>query len=376
MSRLFLIGHNDLKLFLRGKAGWAWLFLVPFFFIYFMGLAFKGAGAPGNPRLNLLVENQDRGFLGALLLDELRGRGLNFVGPQNSQEAERGLRIPPDFTEKVLRQEPARVAFFQLAGAGGEAGVLIQARLLRALIALNSDLFELATAGSNAVIDEAAVRQLMRRADPVAVQASFAGRRPIPAGFSQSLPGNLVMFLMMNLLIFGGASIASERTEGLLKRLAIYPLAKWELVTGKIYGRFLLGIVQVVFFLILGRFLFQIAFGSNLGWILITLSIYCWLAAALGVCIGAAVKNPDQTVGLCVLSSMLMAALGGCWWPLEIVPETMQAVGRLFPTAWAMDALHQLISFGGGFATIAPKLATLAFFAIAATFAAARILRY
>ena len=53
---------------------------------------------------------------------------------------------------------------------------------------------------------------------------------------------------------------------------------------------------------------------------------------------------------------MLMAALGGCRWPLEVVPENMQKLGHLFPSAWAMDILHRLISFGDGIGSVAGSL--------------------
>ena len=61
---------------------------------------------------------------------------------------------------------------------------------------------------------------------------------------------------------------------------------------------------------------------------------------------------------------------------MEIVPDTMKIIGHLFPTAWAMDALHQLISFGGEFNMVLPKLGVLGLYAVAANLAAARLLRY
>ena len=59
------------------------------------------------------------------------------------------------------------------------------------------------------------------------------------------------------------------------------------------------------------------------------------------------------------LLALTFAALGGAWWPLEIVPDFMQRLGHLTPVAWAMDAFRQLIFFGGGLAAIAPDLAVL-----------------
>ena len=378
MKQILVIGHNDIRLFLRTKAGYAWLFIVPLFFVYFMGIAFKGPGGdPANPRPGVLLENLDTNFLGAALVSQLDAQGMRLIGGEKRNEAERGIRIPADFTQKVLNKEKMKIAFFELEGSGAEAAFLIELRLLRAIVAMNSHLIELAASGDSPnPIDETGLERIIASPNPVALNARFAGRDPIPSGFNQSLPGMLAMFLMMNLLIFGGASIAGERTNGVLRRLAVYPIRKWELVLGKVYGRFLLGCVQIVFFLLLGRFVFGVNIGRNIGGLLLTLGLYAWVAASLGVLIGSLVVNEDKTIGLCVLASMVMAALGGCWWPMEIVPETMKIIGHLFPTAWAMDSLHQLISFGGGLETVLAPLGVLALFAVVANAGAAKVLRY
>jgi len=59
----------------------------------------------------------------------------------------------------------------------------------------------------------------------------------------------------------------------------------------------------------------------------------CPINAALSV-------NPDKVPGLCVLISLIMATLDVCWWPLEIVPDTLSTVAHVFPTARVMDALE------------------------------------
>ena len=58
------------------------------------------------------------------------------------------------------------------------------------------------------------------------------------------MPGYIVMFTLINLLMYGGISLTVERTSGVLRRIAVHPIAKWQLVVGKILGRFLLGLVQ------------------------------------------------------------------------------------------------------------------------------------
>ena len=183
------------------------------------------------------------------------------------------------------------------------------------------------------------------------------------------------MFIMMNLLIFGGATVASERREGVLRRLLVQPLSRMHLILGKILGLLLLGAVQIIFLLVAARWLMKVQFAGNLPWVLLTMMIYAWAAAAFGILIGSIITREDKVVAVGVLVTMVMAALGGCWWPLEIVPENVRLLGHAFPTAWAMDALHQLISFGGGLADIRQELFILAGYAAAGTFAAARFFR-
>jgi len=375
MKRILLIGHNGIRLFLRYKTGYVWLFVVPLVFVYFLGMAFRGRGDPANPRPAVLIENKDGGFLGKVLMEELNAQGMRLVDQTNRDEAERGIRIPADFTEKVLKTESVKLEFFQVEGSGTEAAFMVELRLLRAAVAMNSHLFELASKGSGP-IDEISLREVMKKENPAQLKAAYAGRNPVPAGFNQSLPGTLVQFLLMNLMIFGGVSVAAERGNGVLRRLAVYPIRRWELVMGKVYGRFLLGVVQIIYFVLLGQFVFKVNLGRNLFPILVTLCIFAWMAASLGIWIGAMVKNADKIAGLCALTGSIMSALGGCWWPLEIVPDSMKTLGHVVPTGWAMDALHQLISFGGGLDTVLPKLGVLALFAIVANIGAAKMFRY
>jgi ABC-2 type transport system permease protein len=79
--------------------------------------------------------------------------------------------------------------------------------------------------------------------------------------------------------------------------------------------------------------------------------------------------------GICVLSSLLMAALGGCWWPLEVAPPVLKKLALCLPTGWALQALHQLISFGSGLGAVLTPLAVLLIFGAAANLLAVRFFR-
>jgi ABC-2 type transport system permease protein len=375
MKGILLIATNDLRRFMREKSGYFWLFGSPLLFAFFMGFANRGAGDPSNPRPKLAIEDRDGGFMARALKQELGAKGVQVVMVTNvpDQKNERTLVIPEGFTRDVAAKKAVKLDLSRLESSSEEAASMVELRLLRGVVALNSHLLE--QSGSGNPPTEEAILKLRENPDPVSLKVSFGTRKAIPAGYNQSVPGILVMFTMMNLLIFGGATLAGERREGVIRRLMVQPLNRYELILGKIAGLLLLGAVQIVFLLVAARFLMGFRFSGSVGPLILTLGIYAWVAAALGVFIGSVISSEDKIIALCVLASLVMAAMGGCWWPLEIVPENVRMVGHIFPTAWTMGALHQLLSFGGGLANIVTALGVLVIYATLATFAAVKWFR-
>ena len=236
MRNIFTIGHNDLRLFLKRKSAFVWLFLIPLAFVYFMGFANRGGNDPSNRKPEVLIENLDTNFLGRVFMDELSAQNMSLLDPTNRGTASRIIRIPADFSAKILQHQQSKVEFLKRNGSDEANAAIIQLRLFRALIAMNGHILEVSTGSdSNGPLTEAALRGVMATPNPVKLKASFAGRQPVPSGFNFSLPGNLVMYVMMNLLIFGGTTLASERNNGVIKRMLSSPVRRMEIVLGKIY---------------------------------------------------------------------------------------------------------------------------------------------
>lgn len=376
MKRILDIGHTDLRLFFKHKTAYVWLFVVPLAFVYFMGFANRGSGKPYNRSPPVLIENADTNFLGRIFLDELAAQDMWLLSPTNREPAVRVIRIPADFTDNALHFRQTKLQFLKRDDSGEADAALIEVRLVRALIAMNGHLLEAANSTNQvATLSESKLREIMARPNLVSLDARFAGRKPVPSGFNFSLPGNLVMYLMMNLLIFGGTTVAAERRSGVIKRMMVHPILRIELVMGKIYGLMLLGTVQILFFLAVGRFLFHVNLGANLPAVTLTLLVFAWVAGSLGVLVGSLTVAEDRVTGICVLASLLIAAIGGCWWPLEIGPPVLKTIALCTPTGWALQALHQLISFGSGMSAVLIPLAVLVAFGATANLLAARFFR-
>lgn len=137
-----------------------------------------------------------------------------------------------------------------------------------------------------------------------------------------------------------------------------------------------LAIVQVGVALAFGTFLFNMEWGPDIAMIAIILGGWAAFCASAGLLLGSLATTEAQASGLGVLFANALAALGGCWWPIEITPDWMQFMQKLLPTGWTMDALHKLISFEAGALSAVPHFAALMIGALVVAMLAINRFRY
>ena len=161
-------------------------------------------------------------------------------------------------------------------------------------------------------------------------------------------------------------------------RLATSPLSAAEIVGGKIAGRFLVAALQIALLIavsVIGSRVFGIFVGDHPIQMAVVLLLFAAVVAPLGVALGSWISDPDRAASVGVILTMVMAALGGCWWPLEVVSKPLKTAALFFPTGWAMQTLHGLISFGQDLTELRWALVALTAFALVFTAVASRSLR-
>ena len=184
------------------------------------------------------------------------------------------------------------------------------------------------------------------------------------------------MFTMLVLLTSGAILLVVEREEGLLRRLASTPLDRGSIVLGKWTARMGMGLVQIGFGMLVGTLVFRMDWGPALPMLGAVLVGWAAFNASLAIVLANAARSTGQMAGIGLMTTMLFAALGGCWWPIEITPGWMQSLQLLLPSGWAMDAMHRLISFGQGPAAVLPHVAALLALALLTGWLAAMTFRF
>lgn len=371
------VGRKDLRYMLRARETLMWTFVMPIVFFFFIGSATSGGYRRGAGKDALAVWTAgDAGFLADQLSHRLEERDYSIARPQTEAElAKQGrqLVLPAGFTDSVLARHPVKLRFArQSGGLGFDYDRL---RVGRAIYTVLADLVVTERKGDAPSAESFARLNAIPRA--LRVETSLAGKRlEIRSSFDQAVPGCMVMFTIMLMTTSGAILLFIERKQGLLRRLAYTPIPRLSVVLGKWGGKMSLGLVQIGFAMLVGSVIFKVHWGPELGVIMLLMFVYAGLMASLGLLLGSLVRSEGQAIAIGVVTSNIMAALGGCWWPIEVAPKWMQRVQPFLPTGWAMDGLHKLMFFGEGLAGVVPHLVGMICAAIVLLLVSARVFRF
>lgn len=403
MRKVLQLSWHDLRIFLSNRGNLVSLLVVPIVMTLVVGIFTSGEGGePTSIRVDVL--DRDNSPLSVQLVESLRQANSTLllcpvdndaedrcqIGEERQFDLERAVTrveegttqgaivIPEGFASQVRAFEAVDIALYSRQGAGAP-GILEQAasaaiqRVNGAAVAartgsqLLSGAQDLSLEGQSRRDFEQAVYARAAEiweAEPARVSFEYTSEQQaagsgsnLQQGLGQSVPGMGTLFVMFT--VFGGmTALIVERKQWTLQRLMVAPLSRAQLLGGKILARFTLGILQ--FMVVFGV---GIAAGIQLGedpLALILVAIAYTLAiTALSFALGTWLENEAQASGFSLLLSLVLAPLGGAWWPLEIVPEFMQVIGHLSPVAWAMDGFHALIFNNGALQDVLLPVAVL-----------------
>ena len=365
MKNILFIALNDAKFQLRQGSTLVWVFLMPPIFFYFIGTVTGGfsSGVSGGQANPITVVAEAPGFLQEQM--DLRLRENDFepnwveelLVDEGVSPPRRVLNIGPNLSDSVSADEQVAISYETRSSALSRDFEII--RVQRTVYTALADIV-VAKANTTEELSAADLVTLNEKPRIWQLDVSPAGqRKEIPSGFEQAVPGTLVMFTLLVLLTSGGTMLVIERKQGLLRRLASTPITRAEVVSGKLGGRMILAALQVSVALAVGTFLFKMDWGPDFVMVLVVLAAWAAFCASAGLLLGSIASSEGQVSGLGVLTANALAALGGCWWPIEITPAWMQMIQKLTPTGWTMDAMHKLISFQSGAASVIPQLLLL-----------------
>ncbi len=170
--------------------------------------------------------------------------------------------------------------------------------------------------------------------------------------------GWAIMFL---LFAISGSSAAffDEKNTGIFQRLLSAPVTRAQLLSARFIFGIILGLVQLVTLFGAGRLMYGIDVMSHFG----SLIVVCIAAAAactsFGMAIAAFSPNAAAANGLATFLVLLMSATGGAWFPMSLMPQFMQTVGKFTIVYWSMEGFSGVLWAGNTFVELLPIIGVL-----------------
>lgn len=374
MRRVWALLGKDLLQNYRDRLAFLFTFILPVVFTLFFGFLFGGSNTSSLP---LAVANLDPEGAAALRIIEML-ESSEVVAPRafEAEEAERAvadnrvaaaLLIPEGFSAGMdAGDAPAVTVVRQMESSGGQTAEqavrqvvsVVAGGRLAALVALRAVIPGAAPASHPTEWATALETAVGIMENPVlTLQVENSGTRigETPRGFDMSSPGMLVNWVLFGLM---GAAITLvlDRKSGVLQRLLTTRVRPWEVVAGKAGAMVALTLIQQVVLIGLGQFAFGVDYLRSPGALVLTMLTISILSASIGLLLASILHSEAAVISATVILAMVLAALGGAWFPLEITGPTFSAIGHISPAAWVLDALRGIIMRGWGIWQVLPRL--------------------
>ena len=378
------MAHKDTKIFFRDRLAAGFMFLLPFLFVFGFSLALRDVSR-GDEVLELFVATQEPAGISALVIEALIADSDIAIRQVVYEEAlaavEAGewagfVAFPADFRSALLAGRPTALEVV-LRDENGELPAALRG-LAQSLAARISDqvlYFEaLARLGGAAALPTGL--SLMDEVEvEVAVEIEIERLREAEAFRAENftLSGYLTMFVFFGAALSAEA-IARERQAQTLERLLSNGVRREAVVLGKFFGIAARGTLQVALLWLVGIPLFGVDAGDSPAAVMVISVLMALASAGAGLLLASLVNDVRAARSAGIMASLILAPLGGSWWPLFTTPRWMQSLAKLTPHGWANDAFNRLILFGAEFADVRGAMAALAGFT--AVFLAFAIFRF
>ncbi|MCE5209016.1 MAG: ABC transporter permease [Chloroflexi bacterium] len=383
MNKIIAIIWKDTKIRFTGLTEWLFFLILPILFTLVLA---GGSAGSGDDRVRLVVVDQAQSQLSANLIAALQDSGavrpdvqpLNTAENQfNRRQVAAVLTIPSGLNQETLQQGSIAL---ELRKQPNNTNALVAEQAVMSVIDRASAVVDIA----NRSVAEAEVlrpfassidRQAWFDASLLQAQtmledapqriAQVTGNTPDQIEYNplaNSSAGQIITWVFIPLIGISGM-FAYERQKGTLRRLLTTPTSKATFLFGTILGQVLSALVQMLLLVGFGILVMKLDWARDPAALALILVSSALAAAALGTALGTFVKTEAQASGLSILMGMVMAMLGGCWYPIELFPQIVRTAVKILPTTWAMEGMLDILVRGKDALAVLPTAGVLLGFA-------------
>ncbi|MDR2138950.1 MAG: ABC transporter permease [Tannerella sp.] len=413
MRTLWALTYKDCLLLARDRAGLCMMFVMPMLLVAIMTcLQDSTFHSIHETHIPLLLLNDDCDTLGVAIERQIESSGIFAVSrtldgrrPDREELIQAvarsdfmiGIVIPSRATERIRQQVKQYVEnLFNGDEAPLPTHAAIQVEIFLDPVTkssfrttLLSTLREYASRTESSLMLKEIIREANRFSpvtipdfqpsdSRVVIREAYAlsGKHAfIPDSVQHNVPA-WSMFAIFFIAVSLSGHLIKERDDGSFMRLLTMPCPYYLYLLSKIIVYLAVCLLQFAVIFMMGIYLFPWlglpALTLDASPVLLLLTGVCSALAAIGygVAIGKIAATHQQAAIFAAISTVIMAAIGGIWIPVFIMPRPMQLLSAFSPLNWGLEGFYDLFIRDGSLFDILPECALLLLFAALCTGAA------
>ena len=174
------------------------------------------------------------------------------------------------------------------------------------------------------------------------------------------IPGILALVLLVVTTTLSSMAIVREKELGTLEQLNVTPLARWELIAGKLIPYAALGMLDALLVVAVAIGWFEVPLRGSFGLLLGMCLVYLLTALGLGLFVSTISRTQQQAMMTTAFFFLLpMIFLSGFVFPIENMPQAIQPITYLVPLRYFLVILRGIFLKGVGLEVLWPDAAAL-----------------
>ena len=166
------------------------------------------------------------------------------------------------------------------------------------------------------------------------------------------IPGIIALLLLVITTNLSSMAIVREKELGTLEQLNVTPLARWELIVGKMLPYAVIGMLDVLLVVAVALFWFEVPLHGSVPLLLGMSAIYLMTTLGLGLFVSTISSTQQQAMMTTTFFFLLpMVFLSGFIFPIENMPAVIQPVTLLIPLRYFLVIVRGIFMKGVGLET-------------------------
>jgi ABC-2 type transport system permease protein len=177
------------------------------------------------------------------------------------------------------------------------------------------------------------------------------------------------MFAMFFIVFPLAGNFIKEREDGSLLRLRLIAGSQFHFIAGKYLFYLIICLLQFVLMMAVGLYLLpllglsKLVVGDKVLYIATAAISIAVAATAFGMLVATAFRTHHQALAFGSVGVVVLAAMGGVWVPVYILPHGMQVVSSFSPLSWGLALCNDIFLRSVPFTDLLPHITKLLFFA-------------